>query len=295
MKKNGRVPQCLIGVSDYLSEFDDDALRLPLERNKSSFKFCVHCVWLSVQSVWLWKELVGVLFEFSPKGNEMHQEVFLKEREHLLNWFFEICDRFLYRYRSGWYGVDSLSFLGGIARKKNWHAFLKTSSDVGETHFLQIIRLSGPIWPELHTGRMKLSSRLFIGLVKLKQSLTTASAWISTLGGGYYFCRNIKQAWSMASRQLAVATMLGNPVLCCQCRVHQIYLVMQCGYFSMAKQMILKERRFAKRVTNNNPSLVTMLRVAASYLKKIYANRHKIKEARHEDFQRQAFVKNFSS
>eukprot|EP00948_MAST-09A_sp_MAST-9A-sp1_P003929 g3929.t1 len=76
-----------------------------------------------------------------------------------------------------------------------------------------------------------------ITLLKRHVSLITASAFISTMGGGYFLCKKIDSAMLMAQKQSQIAILLQNRDLFLQCQLHLAYSSTQCGKFAQAEQI----------------------------------------------------------
>ena len=73
-------------------------------------------------------------------------------------------------------------------------------------------------------------------LVAKYSSLVSANAFISTLGGGHFLCKQIDASRKMAARQIEIARRLGDASLALECEVHLIYNDIQTGEFYSAKQ-----------------------------------------------------------
>ena len=73
-------------------------------------------------------------------------------------------------------------------------------------------------------------------LVAKYSSLVSANAFISTLGGGHFLCKQIDASRKMAARQIEIARRLGDESLALECEVHLIYNDIQTGEFYSAKQ-----------------------------------------------------------
>ena len=99
-----------------------------------------------------------------------------------------------------------------------------------------------------------------------KKSLAVTSAYISTLGGGYFMCRYVGKAQEMARKQLKIAVQLGDETLQCKCRTHLIYNDIQLGKFETASLKLIQEMEFAKK--RRNPELCSIIESALHYCKK---------------------------
>ena len=66
----------------------------------------------------------------------------------------------------------------------------------------------------------------------------TLSAWMSTLGGGYFFCRRLSRSLILSQQQQAVARQLNNHSLVQQCQINEIFNWLYAGQFQIAKMKI---------------------------------------------------------
>jgi len=75
--------------------------------------------------------------------------------------------------------------------------------------------------------------------------LTTLSAYISTLGGGFFLCRYLSTAVSLARRQRVIAKMRGDTEMALKCRINEGYCYIHSGKLNRGKKVI---RRVLKDV-----------------------------------------------
>lgn len=66
----------------------------------------------------------------------------------------------------------------------------------------------------------------------------TMAAWISTLGGGYFFCRHLSTALKLAKQQLQIALLMGDYNMAYKCVINQSYSYIYAGQFNMAFKTI---------------------------------------------------------
>ena len=96
-----------------------------------------------------------------------------------------------------------------------------------------------------------------------KKSLQITSAYISTLGGGYFMCRFVGKAKSMARQQLKLAEALGDEILQSKCRTHLIYNDIQLGDFNVARHKLSCEMIVAEQI--NDAELTSIIQSALHY------------------------------
>lgn len=70
----------------------------------------------------------------------------------------------------------------------------------------------------------------------LKQQ--TLTAWWSTLGGGYFFCKRLHVSLQLARQQKILALRIGNTSMARQCQVNEAYNLIYAGKFGAAKRVL---------------------------------------------------------
>jgi len=75
--------------------------------------------------------------------------------------------------------------------------------------------------------------------------LTSLSAYISTLGGGFFLCRYLSTAISLARRQCAIALMRGDCMMALKCRINEGYCYIHGGRLNKGKKVIRRVLRDA--------------------------------------------------
>jgi hypothetical protein len=68
--------------------------------------------------------------------------------------------------------------------------------------------------------------------------LTSLSAYISTLGGGFFLCRYLSTAIALARRQCALALMRGDFMMALKCRINEGYCNIHGGKLNKGKKLI---------------------------------------------------------
>mmetsp|Transcript_46857 Transcript_46857/g.98368 ORF Transcript_46857/g.98368 Transcript_46857/m.98368 type:complete len:453 (+) Transcript_46857:1-1359(+) len=76
--------------------------------------------------------------------------------------------------------------------------------------------------------------------------LTSLSAYISTLGGGFFLCRYLSTAISLARRQCQIALLRGDSDMAMKCRINEGYCYIHAGKCNKGKKVI---RRVLNDVT----------------------------------------------
>lgn len=112
------------------------------------------------------------------------------------------------------------------------------------------------------------SARRAVRFVHGVVALVTANAYISTLGGGHFLCKQLSQAKLMARLQIAVSMGLQDPILESKCRINLAYSAIQTGRFRRAQRMIRNETEVAERLKSDE--LAKVCHAAQTYLGKTY-------------------------
>lgn len=68
--------------------------------------------------------------------------------------------------------------------------------------------------------------------------LTSISAYISTLGGGFFLCRYLSTALTLAKQQCRIAYMRGDEAMAWKCRINEGYCYIYGGKLNRAKRVI---------------------------------------------------------
>ncbi|RLN88732.1 hypothetical protein BBJ28_00026879, partial [Nothophytophthora sp. Chile5] len=112
------------------------------------------------------------------------------------------------------------------------------------------------------------SARRAVRLVHAVVALVTANAYISTLGGGHFLCRQLSQSTLMAKLQIGISLGLKDPILESKCRVNLAYNALQLGRFGRASRILRHEKRVAERL--DSAELRKVCHAADVYLSKMY-------------------------
>ena len=83
--------------------------------------------------------------------------------------------------------------------------------------------------------------------------LQTMTAWLSTLGGGYFFCRRLQFSLQLARQQRLLALQIGNIAMARQCSVNEAYNLIYAGKFQAAKRVLqqLEDSIHVAKTTSN--------------------------------------------
>jgi hypothetical protein len=100
-------------------------------------------------------------------------------------------------------------------------------------------------------------------------ALANANAFISTLGGGHFLCKQVSRARAMALAQRRVARALGNEGLEAMTLVHLVYTDIQVGNFRRAASTLRALRAYAERAGNG--VLTNMVESGQRFCRRTYA------------------------
>ena len=68
--------------------------------------------------------------------------------------------------------------------------------------------------------------------------LQSLSAWLSTLGGGYFFCKRLSVSLQLARKQRELAIRLNNTSMVRQCSINEAYNLIYAGNFFQARLVL---------------------------------------------------------
>ena len=159
-----------------------------------------------------------------------------------------------------------------------------------------IIRISCPVIAcSAPFGPISCWNSRIMGILHRRIYRLTSNAWISTLGGGHYLCKHIDKANAMAQMQHDNAIRMGDPLLAAECRIHMVYLAIQCGELEEAKELIAHEQQHVLDYLSSDERIMSMLSAAKVYTDKLIDAVKRANDADPIDsdpnFQRQRFTK----
>ena len=102
-------------------------------------------------------------------------------------------------------------------------------------------KISIDIWivPPQSTRIQYTFSGLLIHYEHLWLTLQSLSAWIATLGGGYFLCRHLTTAVRLARQQRALALWMCDYDTADRCTINEAFNYIHSGQFRVARQLIL--------------------------------------------------------
>ena len=75
----------------------------------------------------------------------------------------------------------------------------------------------------------------------------TLTAWVSTLGGGYFLCRHLDTAVQLARQQRFLATWIGDETMADRCTINEAFNYIHAGQFQVASRLVSRVERSAAR------------------------------------------------
>jgi hypothetical protein len=115
---------------------------------------------------------------------------------------------------------------------------LTAITKTGETKIIKRKRLIIWIQPPTTTYFHKCFTQRLVTWEHQMILYQTMAAWISTLGGGYFFCRHLSTALKLAKQQLQIALLMGDYNMAYKCIINQAYSYIYAGQFNMAFKTI---------------------------------------------------------
>lgn len=139
--------------------------------------------------------------------------------------------------RGGWMTVQIYMMMENDSRN--------TSSDQNKQRNLSVVILPpNPLHKYPTYSRMPSSSptSLFAGRLIYNENtlirLTSMSAYISTMGGGFFLCRYLSTAVAMARQQCRIALIRGDEEMAFKCRINEGYCYIHAGKLNRGKKII---------------------------------------------------------
>eukprot|EP00978_Attheya_sp_CCMP212_P027655 scaffold93167_cov37-Attheya_sp.AAC.1 len=97
--------------------------------------------------------------------------------------------------------------------------------------------------------------------------LQTLNAFIATLGGGYFLCKQLSVAVELARRQRQVALAMNDVDLAARCTLNEAYNYIHAGEFEHAKLLLRIVSRHAK--SRNDHLNILMCKSAKLFMKRV--------------------------
>jgi hypothetical protein len=113
-----------------------------------------------------------------------------------------------------------------------------------QPHLSVIILPPNPLYKGITYSRIPSTSpaSLFSGRLIYNENtlirLTSLSAYISTMGGGFFLCRYLSTAVSMARQQCRIALLRGDEEMAFKCRINEGYCYIHAGKLNRGKKII---------------------------------------------------------
>jgi hypothetical protein len=126
------------------------------------------------------------------------------------------------------------------------------------------------VLPPFFVGGLR-PERLFSSRLVLWENvgvkLQTLNAFIATLGGGYFLCRQLSVAVELARRQRQVALAMNDVDLAARCTLNEAYNYIHAGEFWRAKILLRIVSQHAK--TRKDHLTLLMTRSAKLFMKRV--------------------------
>jgi len=101
-----------------------------------------------------------------------------------------------------------------------------------------------------------------------KQTLT---AWWSTLGGGYFFCKRLGVSLQLARQQRILALQIGNQSMAKQCQINEAYNLIYAGKFRKANQVLTELEKEEERLQQQT-NMATIMEGGKPTKKSVYSS-----------------------
>lgn len=146
-----------------------------------------------------------------------------------------------------WYGIRILNKLS-ISFTSNsdslQHRFVSTKKRRMIKKKFNIFLIPAYPSPSSHSTLYteQLFARSLVKLENMRIRLQSLNAYVATLGGGYFLCRYLTTAISLAKYQRKLALALGDCSLAMKCTVNEAYNYIHAGLIAQANALIKKTR-----------------------------------------------------
>jgi hypothetical protein len=110
-------------------------------------------------------------------------------------------------------------------------------------------------------------SGLLIHYEHLWLTLQSLSAWIATLGGGYFLCRHLKTAVRMARQQRALAIWMFDYDTADRCTLNEAFNYIHAGQFRLARRLIRAVQESSRQ--RNDTLTLRMVHSARLFLHRV--------------------------
>jgi len=207
----------------------------------------------------MWKGLAPLLVgdqeqQLSTKKNRVALKVLLKSfNHHILQQLdidhtkcsdcgAEITDENRYRNKS--WVVAHFQIIAGDDCSNFISADTMSNTKSTQQHLSVVILPPNPIFKGMTYSRIPSTSptSLFSGRLIHNENtlirLTSLSAYISTMGGGFFLCRYLSTAVSMARQQCRIALLRGDEEMSFKCRINEGYCYIHAGKLNRGKKII---------------------------------------------------------
>jgi hypothetical protein len=167
--------------------------------------------------------------------------------------------------------VDEVQSPRPFRRRKLRLAFDTNTQNSSNKNAVDIARIRITLWiqPPLETRIEPYFSGL---LIKYEHELVQASslaAYFATLGGGFFLCRHLQTALTLARQQQRMAVFLGDYGMYYRCLLNQAYNYIYAGHFQVANQLIAQVRVAATEVLKSDAVLLQMCASAKLFSKRV--------------------------
>jgi hypothetical protein len=127
------------------------------------------------------------------------------------------------------------------------------------------------IQPPLETHIEPYFSGLLIKYEHEYMQAQSLAAYFATLGGGFFLCRHLQTALTLARQQQRMAVFLGDTGMYYRCLLNQAYNYIYAGHFKVANQLIKQVRAAATATTlfKRDDVLIQMCASARLFSKRV--------------------------
>jgi hypothetical protein len=144
-----------------------------------------------------------------------------------------------------------------------------TTTTKNSSHKNAVARIFLWIQPPIDTHIEPYFSGLLIKYEHELMQAQSLAAYFATLGGGFFLCRHLQTALTLARQQQRMAVFLGDAGMYYRCLINQAYNYIYAGYFSVANQLIAQVRAAATASLKTDDVLIQMCASARLFSKRV--------------------------
>jgi len=169
---------------------------------------------------------------------------------------------------------------------------LHQPASINDTEIGRRILVNILLYPPQITYIQRLFTSKLIRYERLFLSLQCLSAYLATLGGGYFLCWHLENALKLAKYQRSLAVWMGDEATADKCTLNEAFNYIHFGLFTVAQKRIRTVQASAsKRKDNSTLRIVEAAIIFLRRMKRLAKFERKMSNPTIDNFQRIRIVK----